>query len=86
MYIYIYIIYHVVISQSLPRHFRLPVPASADFPPVAPGAATTPPPPAAPAALQRGRAPRSGRSGSESSAGARGNDAWRQGGLSIKVP
>ena len=77
-YIYIYI---PNLSQLLlPRHFRLPIPASADFPHVVPGVATAPPAQwrAAPLAVpgRRGQALRSGRSGSGSSAGARGNDAW----------
>ena len=84
--IYIYLIWYLQypnLSQLLlPRHFRLPIPASADFPHVVPGVATAPPAQwraAAPLAVpgRRGRALRSGHSGSGSSAGARGNDAWR---------
>ena len=86
IYIYIYLIWYLQypnLSQLLlPRHFRLPIPASADFPHVVPGVATAPPAQwraAAPLAVpgRRGRALRSGHSGSGSSAGARGNDAWR---------
>ena len=82
-YIYIIHIYIYIPNLSqllLPRHFRLPIPASADFPHVVPGVATAPPAQwrAAPLAVpgRRGQALRSGRSGSGSSAGARGNDAW----------
>ena len=79
-YIYIYIYIPNLSQLLLPRHFRLPIPASADFPHVVPGVATAPPAQwrAAPLAVpgRRGQALRSGRSGSGSSAGARGNDAW----------